>query len=102
MQNVPHVILTLPIVCFQPLDPAVALLGTARVAAGAEFLRDVRENVTVVGAPSQIMLDLNAGGYGRHLKARISTACTVKSKSTMLVVYLVVSPDLQKDYCLFV
>lgn len=38
VQVLPHAFLTLPIVGFQSLDPGVALLWTAGVAIGSEFL----------------------------------------------------------------
>ncbi len=61
VQVLPHVLLTLPIGGLQPFDPGVALLCAAGVAVGAEFLRYLGENVTVVRVASYPLLDLNQG-----------------------------------------
>lgn len=62
VQLLPHVFLTQPIVGLQPFDPGMALLCTAGVAVGAQFLRYFGEDVAVVRVTPYALLDLNVGG----------------------------------------
>ena len=55
---VPEVLAGLAVAGLQPLHPGVALAGTAVEPVGAQLLRDVREDVSVVGASPKAVLDL--------------------------------------------
>lgn len=47
----------------QPLHPGLALLGRARVALAGHHLGDLDEDVSVLGAALQVLLDLLAAPY---------------------------------------
>lgn len=57
----PDALPALPVVAFQPFDPGVALLRGARVAIGAELLRNFGEDVSVVRVSPDAPLHLSGG-----------------------------------------
>lgn len=81
VQLLPHVFLTLSIVGFQAFDPGMALLCTAGVAVGTEFLGYFGENVTIVWVTSYALLDLNVGeilSKGGHMYVYLKRLLTMR------------------------
>lgn len=91
----PDALPALPVVALQPFDSGVTLLRCSGVAVGPEFLGNFGKDVAVVRVPAYAPLHLNGGDIPElHTDAGPNYPRTFT--------HLRVSPNLQKDDCLFI